>query len=60
MLVVAALLTFLFKRDTEVSNHEDELGKMHEGSDDLQPANKCTYGFQVLVVAALLTFLLLL
>ena len=35
MLLVAVLMTFMFKRDTEVSDHEAQLGKMHERSEDL-------------------------
>ena len=40
MLLGAIVLTFMFKRDTEVTDHELQLGKMQERSDDLQPARK--------------------
>ena len=44
-MVVTILITFMFKRDTEVSDHEAQLGKMHERTDDLRPARDGSYIF---------------
>ena len=42
MLLVSVMITFMFKRDTEVNDHEAQLGKMHERTDDLKPAKTGT------------------
>ena len=45
MVLVAALLTLLFKRDKDVIEFESTLGKMKEADADVAPANsgkRCT------------------
>ena len=40
MIIVAAVLTFLFKKDKDATSFEADLGKMVQGDRDLMPANK--------------------
>ena len=40
--VIAMLLSFLFKKDTDMSDYERELGKMQERHEDLRAANPGT------------------
>ena len=37
---MAAVLTFLFKKDKDATSFEADLGKMVQGNPDLMPANK--------------------
>ena len=39
VIAVAALISFLFKQDADVSDFEDKIGKMQPGDKDLKPAN---------------------
>ena len=40
VILLALLLTFLFKKDTDMSDYEQGLGKMEERDENIQAANK--------------------